>query len=199
MRPFSNLVRNLFTTPSHFCASYITIFINEVYENAKLKVTSEFYKINHLDFKEIEYWLKGGYDNKHTFNDNEIKFIWEYLGGTISRIQKLLINFCELKTHSSLKEYLENEAKLADSEIFAHLRSQRKQRKDTLMTKEFKMIAKEILDNGYALAENKDSELFDEMLDYFCEKEILFFEPSDSLIYPNSRIYVKAMELLVDS
>jgi hypothetical protein len=35
------------------------------------------------------------------------------------------------------------------------------------------------------------------MLEYFCEKEILFFEPSNNLIYPNSRIYVKAMEIIL--
>jgi AAA+ ATPase superfamily predicted ATPase len=176
-----------------------TIFINEIYENSKLKKTSEFYKIDHLPFEEIKKWLKGSWDNKHIFSDEEIELIWDYLGGSISDIQKLLTNFCELKTHSTLKEYLENEARLADSEIFASLRSKRKQRKDSLMTKEFKLIAKEILDNGYALVEDKDSELFDEMLDYFCEKEILFYEPSEKRVYPNSRIYVKAMEMLVDN
>jgi len=42
----------------------------------------------------------------------------------------------------------------------------------------------------------KKDTLFDEMLDFFCEKEILFFEPSNALIYPNSKIYIKGMQRL---
>ena len=124
------------------------------------------------------------------------KLIWEYLGGSISRIQKLLINFCELKTHPTLKEYLENEARLALSDFNMCFREKRKKRKDNLIEDEFIKAAKEIVANGYATL--KKDALFDEMLDFFCEKEILFFEPSDTKVYPNSRIYVKAMELLVD-
>jgi len=172
-----------------------TIFINEIYDNAKLKETSEFYKIDHLSFSEVEFWLKGGYDNTHTFNDDQIKLIWEYLGGSISRIQKLLTNFCELKMFDTLEEYLENEAKLADSEISAHFRAKRKQRKDNLIEDKFMEIAKEIVANSYATL--KKDVLFDEMLDYFCQKEVLFFEPLDKKVYPNSRIYIKGMQRLI--
>jgi AAA+ ATPase superfamily predicted ATPase len=172
-----------------------TIFINEIYNNAKLKETSEFYKIDHLDFKEVEYWLKGGYDNPHIFSNEEINLIWEYLGGTISRIQKLLTNFCELKMFDTLKEYLENEAKLADSEIFASLR----EKADRDFVNEFYKIAKEILQKGYS----NNLDLFNlvqkQVIEYFCEKEILFFEPSEKRVYANSKIYVKGMERLLNN
>jgi AAA+ ATPase superfamily predicted ATPase len=172
-----------------------TIFINEIYENAKLKKTSKFYKIDHLNYDEVYKWLKGAWDNPHIFSDNEIKLIWDYLGGSIAHIQFMLTDFCELKTHSSLQEYLENEAKLALSDFRMCFREKRRKRKDNLIEDEFVKVAKEIIANGYAIL--KKDTLFDEMLDFFCEKEILFFEPSDTKVYPNSRIYVKGMEKLV--
>jgi hypothetical protein len=95
----------------------------------------------------------------------------------------------------TLEEYLENEAKLADSEIFAHFRAIAK--KEPI--DEFKLIAKDIVKQGY----------FDRVdflninqkfaIDYFCEKEVLFFEPLDKRVYPNSRIYVKGMQRLIEN
>ena len=170
-----------------------TIFINEIYENAKLKKTSKFYKIDHLPFEEIKKWLKGAWDNKHIFSDEEINLIWDYLGGSIAHIQFMLVDFCELKTHSTLKEYLENEAKLAWSDILAVYRKH----KSVELIESFEKSAKEILKNGYDMVNKTDFKKMD-MVNIFCEKEILFFEPSNTKVYPNSKIYVKAMELLVD-
>jgi AAA+ ATPase superfamily predicted ATPase len=172
-----------------------TIFINEIYENAKLKETSEFYKIDHLEYDEVKKWLKGGYDNPHKFNDEEINLIWDYLGGTISRIQKLLTNFCELKMFDTLEEYLENEAKLALSDFNMCFRELVMKDKEELI-EYFKKVSKEILKNGYSFYDGTDKKMF-EMIDYFCQKEILFFEPSDTKVYPNSKIFVKGMEKLV--
>ena len=125
-----------------------------------------------------------------------IELIWDYFGGTIADIQKMLTNFCELHTHDTLQEYLDNEAKLAWSDIKMSFREFVKKDKPYLI-EEFKKIIKPIIDNGYI--KSSENKIFLEMLDFFCEKEILFFEPSDTLIYPNSRIYVKAMQKLLKS
>ena len=170
-----------------------TIFVNEIYNNAKLKETSEFYKIDHLPFDEVKKWLSGGYNNKYKFSEKEINLIWEYLGGNISDIQKLLFNYCTLKTFTTLKEYLENEAKLATSEIKMCFYELAKQ--DIYADDIFKEIAKEIVNNGYAILKNDKKYI--EIVEYFCEKEILFFEPSDTNIYPNSQIYAKAMQKIL--
>ena len=167
-----------------------TLFINEIYTNAKLKETSKFYKIDHLPKDEIVKWLKCGYDDPHKFNNEEIELIWDYFGGAIPYIQKMLTNFCELHTHDTLQKYLDNEAKLALSDIkmsFWHLG-------DRDMIETFKAISKDILEYGYFKGVDFTNSIQKDVIDYFCEKEILFFEPSDTLIYPNSRIYVKAMQ-----
>ena len=36
-----------------------------------------------------------------------------------------------------------------------------------------------------------------EILDFFCEKEILFCEPSEKRVYPNSQIYINDMQRLL--
>ncbi len=171
-----------------------TIFINEIYNNAKLKKTSDFYKIDHLPFEEVKKWLNGGYNNEYKFKEEDINLIWEYLGGNISDIQKLLFNYCKLKTFKTLQEYLDNEAKLALSEIkmsFYELFRKRNIEAENI----FKNIANEIIKNGFATLKNEKEYI--EIIEYFCEKEILFFEPSDTNIYSNSRIYVKAMEKVI--
>jgi hypothetical protein len=35
-----------------------------------------------------------------------------------------------------------------------------------------------------------------DIIDVFCEREILFFNPKTGIITPNSKIYLKAMEEL---
>ena len=56
-------------------------------------------------------------------------------------------------------------------------------------------IAKEIIKNGKFLFINATEEMLD-IIDIFCQKEILFFDPQTGIITPNSRIYLKAIEEL---
>ena len=105
----------------------------------------------------------------------------------------MLTDFCELKMFDTLEEYLENEAQLALSDFLAIYRRY----KSVELVNSFEKSAKEILKNGYDVVEKTDFKKMD-MVNIFCEKEILFFEPSNSKIYPNSRIYVKGMEKLIN-
>jgi hypothetical protein len=62
-----------------------------------------------------------------------------------------------------------------------------------------KVIAKEIIKNGYFDIDKQDKKFQKKLMpviDIFCEKEILFFDPQTGIITPNSRIYLKAMEKL---
>ena len=69
----------------------------------------------------------------------------------------------------------------------------------TIMDNLFAMIVLVDISNAKVdFATLKKDILFDETLDFFCQKEILFYEPSNNLIYPNSRVYYKAMERLVE-
>ena len=166
-----------------------TIFINRIYNDSKLKVTSEFYKISHLDYNTTKEWLQ-----QKQFSDNEIDLIWEYLGGCIPLIQKLIRDY---KNYNSLQDYLNYRTKFAKSEITMLFRENRlKNRKN--LNPAFIEIAKGIIKDGYFDANfNTDTDI-DMAVEFFSEKEIFFFEPIENIVYPNNQLYLKAMELLIN-
>ena len=163
-----------------------TIFIDRIYNDAKLKVTSRFYKINHLPYEIVKKWLieKG-------FSSSEIEFIWEYLGGSIAHIQRMIRDKHEYPT---LKEYLERQKWLAYTEIVHFLNFSKKI--DKKEREKFYDVCREILEKGFF--EAKDNSYI-EVIEKFAEVEILFFDPLDVKIKGNSRIYEKGMEILVGS
>jgi len=163
-----------------------TIFLNEIYNNAKMKVTSDFELINHLPYKEIETWLTTNYQ----FLIINSQLIYEYLGGSVAHIKKL-IDYKD--RYSSLKEQLEEMAKIAENEIKFSFRELRKKDKEYLV-EPFEDIAKDISKDGYSKRATKKH---DEAIEFFCEKEILFFDPLKNITTANSRIYVKAFEKLL--
>jgi hypothetical protein len=64
----------------------------------------------------------------------------------------------------------------------------------------FLIIAKEIVKQDKFNLKEQDTKLkakLIDVIDVFCEKEILFFDPQTGIITPNSRIYLKAMEELI--
>ena len=85
------------------------MFIERIYNDAKLKETSEFRKIGHLDKVKVEEWL-----TVEGFSKEEINLVWEYLGGSIPRLLKVIKEF---KKGRDLKEFLEREKWLAYTEI----------------------------------------------------------------------------------
>jgi hypothetical protein len=162
------------------------VFIDRIYNDAKLKVTSRFYKINHLPYETVKKWLQ-----EEGFSSSEIELIWEYLGGSIAHIQRMIRDKHE---YSTLKEYLERQKWLAYTEIVHFLNFSKKIKKEE--REQFYEVCREILGEGYF--EAKDDSFID-VIAKFAEIEILFFDPLDVKITGNSRIYEKGMEILVRS
>ncbi|WP_022670197.1 ATP-binding protein [Hippea alviniae] len=162
-----------------------TVFIDRIYNDAKLKKTSEFFKIDHLDKSIVVEWL-----SSEGYTEEEINLIYDYLGGCIPDIQRMMM----LKDkYKSIKEYLEHRAFLAYSQIvmFYH---QGKFPKEEIEI--FENICKEILNNGsFVLSKDRDSKYL-EVISKWAEKEILFFDPLTLEVKGNSRIYEKGMEKL---
>jgi len=164
-----------------------TLFLNTIYQNSKLKETSRFKLINHLEYEDIEYWLTNNYQLS-IFN---CQLIYDYLGGNVARIKKLLE---EYKYSSSLKQYLENEVKIAKNEIEI-LIAQRRLNKNQI--NKFYDIINEILKKGYFYSKNLSEYL--DIISIFCEVEILFFDPLENKTTANSRVYEKAFERLIEN
>ncbi|WP_022670382.1 ATP-binding protein [Hippea alviniae] len=162
-----------------------TVFIDRIYNDAKLKKTSKFFKVDHLDKSIVVEWL-----SSEGYTEEEINLIYDYLGGCIPDIQRMMM----LKDkYKSIKEYLEHRAFLAYSQIvmFYH---QGKFPKEEIEI--FENICKEILNNGsFVLSKDRDSKYL-EVISKWAEKEILFFDPLTLEVKGNSRIYEKGMEKL---
>jgi len=162
-----------------------TVFIERIYNDAKMKETSEFMKIGHLSRDEVYEWL----GEVEGIKGEDIELIWEYVGGNISRIMKTLR---EYRKGVDIRAYLERERWLAYTEIDEYLASF-----DGDEEAFFIEVARKVINNGYysieGLKENRR-----EILHRWAEKEILFYDPLELKVMGNSRIYEKGMELLLE-
>jgi len=161
-----------------------TIFINRIYNEAKLKETSTFYKIDHLDkettFKYLDY---------HNIPKEKQSLIWDYLGGSIYRLQKFLR---DRDKFASIEDYLNKQVELALSEI-KHIFIMEMENEEIDI---FKQIAKTIAENGFYLLKDKEDKKFVKVVSFMSQKEILFFDPLSDKIKGNNRLYEKAFERL---
>jgi len=163
-----------------------TIFIERIYNDAKLKVTSEFKKIDHFDQPTIFDYL----EYKGIKNQAEKELIWDYLGGCIPLVQRMLR---KRDYYPSLADYLEREVLLAKNEI-ADLTSRYL---DNAQKTIFKDIIKKIITNGRYLSKDDEDKKYIEIIDFFAQKEIFFYDPLTREVTGNNRLYEKAFEKII--
>ena len=165
-----------------------TVFIERIYNDAKMKETSEFMKVNHLSKDEVYEWL-GGVEG---IGSRDIELIWEYVGGNISRIMKILR---EYKVGGELSRLLERERWLAYTEIkdYIYRGGFSEDEKDM-----FVQVCKYIVNDGYFDVDIYGNDEYMKVIDRWAEKEILFYDPLELKVMGNSRIYEKGMELLLE-
>ena len=161
-----------------------TVFIERLYNDAKMKETSRFKKIDHLTREKVEEWLK-----IEGFDKGAIELVWEYLGGNIGRVLEAIKIY---KNGKDLKKFLEEQKWLAYTEIDEYLAEFGDEEVEY-----FKEVAQKIVKNGYYSIEGvKKSKR--EFLQKWAEKEILFYDPLELKVTGNSRIYEKGLELLLE-
>ncbi|MDQ7033035.1 MAG: ATP-binding protein, partial [Desulfonauticus sp.] len=161
-----------------------TVFIEKIYNDARMKETSEFWKVGHLKKEEVELWLR-----QEGFDAGEIELVWEYLGGSISRLIKVI----EARDGGrDIKEFLEHEAWLAYTEIVELLRKI----EDKELREGFKSMCASILEQGYYKIKLEEKRGINKAIDFFSEKEILFYDPLELKVTGNSRVYEKGLELV---
>jgi AAA+ ATPase superfamily predicted ATPase len=166
-----------------------TVFIERIYNDAKMKKTSEFMRIGHLSKDEVYEWLR----EVEGMRDGDIELIWEYLGGCIIDIYKVITKL--RNNEVNLREILERERWLAYTEIVDYIG--RGGFKDEEVEK-FISICEEIIVKGAFELNVKDIADYVDVIDRWAEKEILFYDPLELKVMGNSRIYEKGMELLLE-
>jgi len=162
-----------------------TLFLDEIYNNSKLQETSKFKLIWHLKYEDVKKWLETKW-----FNEEEINLIYEYLWWSATRIKKLLEDY---KRFNSLKEYLQKEAKIAANFVKLFIEQNKLTKEER---EKFFYIAKTLIKNWEF--DNSKHEWYLDIISKFAEAEILFYDPLEDKVTPNSPIYVKAFELLLE-
>ena len=185
LKEFLNFCIRL-TKETHLCHVVIltsnTVFIERIYNDARMKLTSDFKKIGHLEKQKVAEWLK-----IEGLKDDEIELVWEYLGGCIPLILKMLSYY---KTGKNLKKFLEEQRWLAYTEIDEYLAEFNEEETEFLLK-----VAREIIEKGYFSISGLKADKR-KLLQKWAEKEIFFYDPLELKVTGNSRIYEKGMELL---
>jgi len=70
------------------CLTSDSYYIEELYNHAKLKNTSKYFLVNHLDKKDIIGWLKD-----EDFEDDVIEYFWDHLWGSVWEIWQCLMDY----------------------------------------------------------------------------------------------------------
>ena len=162
-----------------------TIFINRIYNDSKLKKTSEFYKIDHLNYETTKEWLiEEGYKEK------EIKMIWDYLGGCIPDIQRMMRKKGQ---YDDLEEYLKREAWLAYTQIMDFIMRNNTDKEEEVFIK----IAETIITEGKFVFSSSEFKSYIPVVDKWAEKEILFFHPLTLEVAGNSRVFEKGINIFL--
>ncbi len=162
-----------------------TVFIERIYNDAKLKKTSSFYRIDHLDKEKMREWLE-----KEGFREKEIGLVWDYFGGCIVDLLKVLRIY---RKGENLEDFLKREAWFAYTEIVDYITRGNFSDREIEM---FEEIGREILEKGY-FEITKEKREYISIIDRWAEKEILFYDPLELRVTGNSRIYEKGIEILL--
>ena len=173
-----------------------TIFLNRIYNDAKLKATSIFKFIDHpKEDIATKLLVDLGYNKEQT------DLVIDYYGTAFTYLLKVAQFVKPNENIDILKEYLEKERLDAYMQIKDLLIRKRKYNLPQNASSVFKSLAKEIIKDGHYNLDKKDEDTLEDIylvMEIFCQKEILFFEPQTGLITPNSRIYLKAMIKILD-
>jgi len=89
------------TKESHLCHVLLSssdgYFIEKLYNDSKLKKTSELFEVDYLPKEDIVYWLnnlqKESNIKDYALSQDQIEYVWEHFGGSIWEISNLLGKF----------------------------------------------------------------------------------------------------------
>ncbi len=181
------------TKESHLChvllASSDGYFIEKLYNDSKLRKTSELFEVDYLPEKDIIYWLnnleKESSIKDYILSKSQIKYIWDHFGGSIWEISTLLGRFlkvCKNKKveDKEMKKIIESYIIQARSyfEEFAGLKKQRKallkiidKNTDNNIFKEINLI--NLVEDGFYSEDNLRKEL-----NYMVQQNYLYYNPT---------------------
>ena len=169
-------------------------FINTVYTDSRLKKTSEFYKIDYLDKKDTMEWLlnleKYSKIKDYTLTSEEAEKIWDTVGGSMWEIQYLLGQLFEYSIDKVLLTFKEEMRSL-----IAYYTEFDKNKKLVLQVINEKEIVRSEELEDLPIEGLKLKELLQDMV----KNNILYFDPTRAIYYPQGKSYQWGIKLYFES
>ncbi|MCP5105254.1 MAG: hypothetical protein GY950_17835, partial [bacterium] len=155
-------------------------FLNTVFTDSKLKKCSEFYKVDYLAKEDVMEWLlsleKYSKIKDYTLTQEEAEKIWDVVGGSMWEIQHILSQLFEHPIDTVLAEYKQKMLGMITYYIVQKERKKREKILNHFVTDE----------NLWARDTNEeDHELLKDMV----TNNILYFDPTQAVYYPQGRSY----------
>jgi AAA+ ATPase superfamily predicted ATPase len=172
------------------CLTSDSIFVEYIYNEAMLQGRAKYILVDDFDYETTKDFLK-----KYGFSDEEIEFVWKYFGGK----PVYLIDAIENK--DNLKEFCEEMLKLKVGELKGLLKRLKELGdKIVVFDKEYDVKYENVV-KILKMFEKTDSvkvEDFDEITKhYLIKNNILFMNPIDGLVKPQSKLDLLAIREVV--
>ncbi|HPJ15960.1 MAG TPA: ATP-binding protein [Spirochaetota bacterium] len=157
-------------------------FIDQIYNDSKLKKTSKFYEIDYLTKEDVWEWLsnleKYSKIKDYILTEKEIQKVWDTLGGSCWEIQSLLSDFFDDEVEKVCEEYkIKMKNLIADYIKLSSL-------KNKILNKFVLKIFNKYVDfSDTDLPENKIEELLSDMV----HNNILYYNPTTAEFYPQGK------------
>ncbi len=163
-------------------------FIDEVYNNAKLRETTDLYLVDHFDKASVYSWLEG-----KQMPDDEIETVWKLLGGSPWRINNLLIDK-SVKEAKTTKEICE----IYVNDIFAELRhyvSVNLYDDDEIM---FYEVISKITENEFCFKnEVSNKKLLNKLIVQMVDHDYWFYDVKTGKITANNKLLYWAFKKMI--
>ncbi|MBI4649108.1 MAG: AAA family ATPase [Bacteroidia bacterium] len=183
---FISLTKVTHTSHIILCTSD-SYFIDEIYNSAKLKKTSEFYLVDHFYETTVTQWLV----SEH-FTTDEINMVWQYLGGCPWEIQQLIE---KRKNGMSVRDaclYFVNDECSKIRELQNKLIEEK-------TNTEFEKVINEIAGKGsYVRSKKENIKKINSLLKQMIAYDIWFYKPEEQRIIANSQSIWWAFKKLTD-
>jgi len=164
------------------CLTSDSYYIEELYTHTKLKNTSKYYLVDHLEKKDIVWWLES-----EDFTPEVIEYFWENLGWSVWEIWQALLDY---KNTWEYKPSIETMIDDEDAKIFDLIENKKIIIWEDLQ--EFLRISKLIARDWEYIAKTWES-LFN-LLKVLVDYDIWFYDARKKRITANSQTVRKAFE-----
>jgi len=161
-----------------FAITSDSLFIEKVFNEAMLQGRCDYLLVDDFDYKTTAEFLK-----KYGFSKEEINLTWNYFGGKPVYLVKAI------KSKHRLKEFCESQLKLRFSQIL-----------DAIYDIEKNDLFNEVIELFRAISESEvvKYEKIDESLKFCVRKNILFVEPVERIVKPQSRLDLLAIRKVLE-